>query len=178
MPQAQLGAVARHLHRLLGAHQVRDLTDAQLLQRFVTNREEDAFAVLVRRHGPLVLGVCRRVLRHEQDAEDALQATFLTLARHAGSIRQTDAVGSWLYRVAHRIATKAGVHMARRKMLEKRDHPQTDATGSPAQEAALSELQALLDEELNRLPEKYRAPFVLCCLEGKTRTEAARELGW
>src|SRR5262245_34005254 len=178
MPQAQLGAVARHLHRVLGAHRVRDLTDAQLLQRFVTDCEEEAFAVLLRRHGPLVLGVCRRVLGHEQDAEDAFQATFLTLARHAGSIRQTEAVGSWLYRVAHRIATKAGVNMARRKTLEKSSHPGVDTPGSPVNEAALGELQTLLDEELNRLPEKYRAPFVLCCLEGKTRTEAARELDW
>src|SRR5262245_37915772 len=97
MPQTQLGPVARHLHRMLGAHRVRELSDAQLLERFVTHREEDAFTVLLRRHGPLVLGVCRRVLRREQDAEDAFQATFLTLARRAGSIRRADAVGSWLY---------------------------------------------------------------------------------
>src|SRR5262249_9025653 len=112
----------------------------------------------------------------------AFQATFLTLARHAGSIRRTDAVGSWLYRVAHRIATRAGVNMARRKTMEKRGYAENgtdiNGTSSPANEAALGELQALLDEELNRLPEKYRAPFVLCCLEGKTRPEAARELGW
>jgi RNA polymerase sigma factor (sigma-70 family) len=170
---------------MLGAHRIRELPDAELLNRFATNSEEEAFAVLLRRHGPLVLGVCRRVLRHEQDAEDAFQATFLTLARHAESIRRTDAVGSWLYRVAHRIAIKAGVHMARRKSLEKRG-PAVNGThdahgsrvGSPSNEASLSELQTLLDEELNRLPEKYRAPFVLCCLEGKTRPEAARELGW
>jgi RNA polymerase sigma factor (sigma-70 family) len=174
--------VARQLHRLLGAHRTRELSDAELLNRFATSRQEDAFAVLVRRHGPLVLGVCRRVLHHEQDAEDAFQATFLTLARHAGSIRRTAAVGSWLYRVAHRIATKAGVNMARRKTMEKRGHAENgthiNGTNSPANEAALGELQALLDEELNRLPEKYRAPFVLCCLQGKTRPEAARELGW
>jgi RNA polymerase sigma factor (sigma-70 family) len=185
MPQTQLGPVARHLHRLLGAHRVRELSDTELLDRFAASREEDAFTILLRRHGPLVLGVCRRVLRHEQDAEDAFQATFLTLARNAGSIRRTDAVGSWLYRVAHRIATKAGVNMARRKSLEKRGRAGDDThdshangAGSPPNEAALGELQALLDEELNRLPEKYRAPFVLCCLEGKTRPEAARELGW
>jgi RNA polymerase sigma factor (sigma-70 family) len=167
---------------LLGAHRVRELTDVELLGRFAAGREEDAFAVLLRRHGPLVLGVCRRVLHHEQDAEDAFQATFMTLALHAGSIRRTDAVGSWLYRVAHRIATKAGVNMARRKTLEKRGHAEkgthVNGTTSPPNEAALGELQALLDEELNRLPKKYRAPFVLCCLEGKTRPEAARELGW
>src|SRR6516162_6049171 len=143
MPLTQLGPVARRLHRLLGAHRVRELTDAELLGRFAASREEDAFAVLLRRHGPLVLGVCRRVLRHEQDAEDAFQATFLTLARHARSIRRTDAVGSWLYRVAHRIATKAGVNMARRKTLEKRGHPvngthdsPVNGANSPANEAA------------------------------------------
>src|SRR5262249_39014456 len=94
------------------------------------------------------------------------------------SIRQSEAVGSWLYRVAHRIAVKAGVNMARRKTLDKRRHPEVDTTTSPAHDASLNELQAMLDEELNQLPEKYRAPFVLCCLEGKTRPEAARELGW
>jgi RNA polymerase sigma factor (sigma-70 family) len=178
MTSTQIGPVARHLQRLLGAHRVREWPDAQLLQRFVAERAEDAFAALVRRHGPLVLGVCRRVLRREPDAEDAFQATFLMLARHAGSIRQTEAVSSWLYRVAHRIATKAGIAMARRSVLEKRVTPRADALGSPVNESSLAELQAVLDDEVARLPEKYRAPFVLCCLEGKTRTETARELGW
>jgi RNA polymerase sigma factor (sigma-70 family) len=174
----QIGPAARQLRRMLDAHRTHDLTDAQLLERFVAQREEEAFAALVRRHGPLVLGVCRRVLRREQDAEDAFQATFLMLARHAGSIRRTDAIGSWLYRVARRIATKAGIAMARRKNVENRTNPAADASSSPENESALAELQSLLDDEVARLPEKYRAPFVLCCLEGKTRPEAARELGW
>jgi RNA polymerase sigma factor (sigma-70 family) len=163
---------------MLGAQRARELTDTQLLERFVAVHEEDAFAALLRRHGPLVLGVCRRVLWREQDAEDAFQATFLMLARHARSIRQTEAVGSWLYRVAHRIATKAGIAMARRIALEKRAVAGANALGSPEGESSLRELQGVLDEEVARLPEKYRAPFVMCCLEGRTRTEAARELGW
>ncbi|HMF15082.1 MAG TPA: sigma-70 family RNA polymerase sigma factor, partial [Gemmataceae bacterium] len=178
MTSMQVGPVARRLQQVLGAHRVREWTDAQLLQQFVARREEDAFAALLRRHGPLVLGVCRRVLRREQDAEDAFQATFLMLARHAESIRETNSVGSWLYRVAHRIATKAGIAMARRNTLEKRVTPGANSAESPEHESSQAELQAVLDNEVARLPEKYRAPFVLCCLEGKTRTEAARELGW
>jgi RNA polymerase sigma factor (sigma-70 family) len=178
MTGTQMGPVARQLQRMLGAHRGRDWTDAQLLERFVAQREDDAFALLLRRHGPLVLGVCRRVLRREQDAEDAFQATFLMLARHAASIRRTDAVASWLYRVAHRIATKAGIAMARHKSIENRMDPEASASSSPEDESALAELQAVLDEEVAQLPEKYRAPFVLSCLEGKTRPEIARELGW
>jgi RNA polymerase sigma factor (sigma-70 family) len=178
MTRTQIGPVARQLQQMLGAQRVRELTDSQLLERFVAAREEDAFAAILRRHGPLVLGVCRRVLRREQDAEDAFQATFLMLARHARSIRQTEAVGGWLYRVAHRIATKAGIAMARRNALEKCVAPEVNAPGSPEGESSLRELQALLQDEVARLPEKYRAPFVMCCLEGRTRTEAARALGW
>ncbi len=178
MPATQIGPVARYLHRLLDKQRTHELTDAQLLQCFISKREEDAFTALLRRHGPLVLGVCRRVLRREQDAEDAFQATFLMLARHARSIRQTDAVGSWLYRVAYRIAAKAGNAMTRRNAVEKCASREDCTSGSPLHESSLRELQALLDEELARLPEKYRAPFVLCCLQGRTRTEAARELGW
>jgi RNA polymerase sigma factor (sigma-70 family) len=180
MPRVHAGPAVRHLHQLLGTHRSHELTDAELLQRFVTHREETAFAALLQRHGRLVMGVCRRVLPRTQDAEDAFQATFLTLVRRAGSIRNTEAVGSWLYCVARRIATKVGVDMARRSAREKSFAPGIDAPASPkaSSEASLRELQAVLDEELDRLPEKYRAPFVLCCLEGKSRPEAARALGW
>src|SRR5262245_5085650 len=175
MPRTRLAPVVRHVRRLAGAA---DLTDAQLLRRFVAGREEAAFAALLQRHAPLVMGVCRRVLRRQQDAEDAFQATFLALARHAGAIR-TEAVAGWLFRVARRIAVKAGTDMARRSAREKQLAPESDVNGppnSPSSDMALRELQAVLDEELGRLPEKLRAPFVLCCLEGKTRSEAAREL--
>jgi RNA polymerase sigma factor (sigma-70 family) len=176
MPRTQLGPVVRHLCGAAAADSNSELTDAELLRRFVEHREESAFTALLRRHGGLVMSVCRRVLTRRHDAEDAFQATFLTLIRHARSIRRTEAVAGWLYRVAHRIALQAGQDMARRSVRERQSG---QAARPPASsEAALRELQGVVDEEVRRLPEKYRAPFVLCCLEGKTRPEAARELGW
>src|SRR5262245_51587469 len=149
-------------------------TDGQLLARFVLARDERAFASLVQRHGPLVFGVCRRVLRHDQDAEDAFQATFLVLARRAASVRWQPSVAGWLYEVAHRLALKA--RAARRP----RPQPPATRTGAadPAIEAACREVCAVLDAELRRLPERFRAPLLLCYLEGKTRDEAAQQLGW
>jgi RNA polymerase sigma factor (sigma-70 family) len=161
---------------MAGAHPTPEQSDAELLRHFVEKREESAFTTLLERHGGLVMSVCRRVLPCRHDAEDAFQATFLTLIRHASSIRHAEAVGSWLYRVAHRIALKAGTDMARRTVRERQSGK---AAQTPAaSEIALRELQDIVDEEVRGLPEKYRAPFVLCCLEGKTRKEAARELGW
>jgi RNA polymerase sigma factor (sigma-70 family) len=174
MPPTPLGPVVCHLDRMLAGHRSADASDAELLRRFVAHREEDAFAALLRRHGGLVMGVCRRVLRREQDAEDAFQATFLALARHAASIRSAASLAGWLHGVAYRLATRAGRDRARRSAREQR----AVRAPRPSCEVALRELQAVLDEELSRLPEKYRAPFVLCCLEGKTRPEVARELGW
>jgi RNA polymerase sigma factor (sigma-70 family) len=148
------------------------LTDAQLLTRFVQVRDENAFAALVGRHGPLVLGVCRRVLSHHQDAEDALQATFLVLAQNARSIRQRESLRCWLHGVALRVARR--LRNARRP--EQALPP--DLTRPTADALSWREAQAVIDEELQRLPERYRLPLVLCYLEGKTRDEAARELGW
>jgi RNA polymerase sigma factor (sigma-70 family) len=148
-------------------------TDAQLLARFLACRDEAAFTALVRRHGPLVLGVCRRVLRHAQDAEDAFQAAFLVLARKAGSVLKGAAVGSWLYMVAYRTAQRARARQARRQAREKQvdeiPHPQVE----PQQ---VEDWRPLLDQELSRLPEKYRTPVVLCDLQGQSRREAARQL--
>jgi RNA polymerase sigma factor (sigma-70 family) len=175
MTRTQLEPVVRHLRRL-AAPDHHDPSDAQLLQRFAACREEAAFAALVERHGRLVLGVCRRVLRHEQDAEDAFQATFLVLARQAATIHRTEAVGSWLYRVAHRVATRAGVTMARQRAREREAGSRRPREVSS--DLAWRELQEVLQEELARLPEKYRAPFVLCCLEGRSGAEAAGLLGW
>jgi RNA polymerase sigma factor (sigma-70 family) len=153
-----------------------ELTDAQLLERYVRRRDEGAFAALVRRHGPLVRSVCRHVLHHAQDADDAFQATFLVFASRAASIHKATAVASWLHGVAYRTAMNA--RRARKRRGEEPGECEARACDQPVPAAALREVQAVVDEELGRLPEKYRAPFVLCCLQGKSRAEAARELGW
>jgi RNA polymerase sigma factor (sigma-70 family) len=176
MARAPLGTVLSHIRQLAGADRARELSDAQLLERFVSRHEESAFAALLQRHGRLVWSVCRQVLHNEHDAEDAFQATFLALARHASSIRAGQAVSSWLYHVAYRTALKAGADRSRRQARERQAMSTTRA--EPTSQLAWRELQAVLDAELERLPEKYRAPFVLCCLEGKSKPEAARELGW
>jgi len=152
------------------------VTDEQLLERFVSHKDAAAFEELVRRHGPMVLRVCQRVLQQAQDAEDAFQVTFLILARKAAAIAKRGSVGSWLYGVAYRVA------------LQTRDASQRHPASAGGQEAAIaarpqkpgepaSDARQALDEELNRLPEKYRAPLVLCYLEGKTNDEAADQLG-
>src|SRR5436190_2015036 len=149
--------------------------DGDLLEAFVRNRDEGAFAALVRRHGPMVLGVCRRIVGHAHDAEDAFQATFLVLARRAAAVRPRGQVGNWLYGVARRTALEARKRNARR-----RTHEQTMRdTHEPARDAAdlWSDLQPLLDAELARLPDKYRTALVLCDLEGRPRKEVARQLG-
>jgi RNA polymerase sigma factor (sigma-70 family) len=150
--------------------------DRQLLERFIAQRDEAAFAALVRQHGPMVLNVCRGVLRHEQDAEDAFQATFLVLARKADSIRQPEAVAGWLCEVAYRVAVKALAASARRRSQEPRDPPMMSA--DPTLDMTLRDLRRVLHEELRQLPEKYRAPLVLCYLEGRSHEEAAQQLGW
>ena len=167
------GILLRHIRKLLAT---REVPDQQLLERFIQRHDEIAFEMLVQRHGPLVLGVCRRVLHHEHDAEDAFQATFLVLAQKAGSIRKLGSVSSWLYGVANRIAAKARMNAAKRRCHE--DRAESLPTVEPAEDVNWRELRSLLDEELQRLPEKYRAPLVLCYLEGKTQDEAARELDW
>lgn len=154
-----------------------DLDDRTLLQRFVTVRDEAAFEVLVRRHGPMVLGVCRRVLGNAHDAEDAFQATFLVLARRAHSLRNPDLLANWLYGVANRSARKARAIAARRSFHERQAIPM--ATPALAtNEEDWGETRALLDKELQRLPSKYRVPLILCYLEGMTNEEAAAKLGW
>ncbi len=159
--------------RLLGSP-LRDCSDGQLLSRFVSCGDEKAFSVLMERHGGMVLRVCRRVLRNEQDAEDAFQATFLLLARKASSIRSTEAVASWLHAVAYRLALRSRARNANRQAREQ-EVAETEQ-GGPLETTWL-ELQAILDEELHRLPQKYQAPLLLCYLDGKTHEEAARELG-
>jgi RNA polymerase sigma factor (sigma-70 family) len=151
------------------------LTDGQLLGQFVARRDEAAFAALVRRHGPMVMGVCRRILRNAQDAEDAFQAAFLVLARKASRVTKREALVSWLYSVAYRAALGARASVLRRKAKEQQVEYMPHPIVAPAEDQ--SELLAVLDRELARLPEKYRLPVVLCELEGRSRKEAARQLG-
>jgi RNA polymerase sigma factor (sigma-70 family) len=164
------------LRRTVLQSQGAGLSDGQLLQSFILQREAAAFEALLRRHGPMVLGVCRRILRHAQDAEDAFQATWLVFVRKANSISPPDMVANWLYGVAYRTALKARAATARRWVKERQVKEMAQSEIDP--KAIWRELQQLLDQELNGLPDKYRIPIVLCDLEGKTRKEAARQLNW
>jgi RNA polymerase sigma factor (sigma-70 family) len=151
-------------------------SDGALLARFVERREEDAFAALVRRHGPLVLGLCRRWLGNLHDAEDVFQATFLVLARKAASVRKRQSLASFLHGVALRLAARIRAHAVRwRHFAQASDLMHSP---NPLDRLSVRELQQGLDEELQRLPERYRAPLLLCFLQGRTQVEAARELGW
>jgi RNA polymerase sigma factor (sigma-70 family) len=151
--------------------------DVELLRRY-TAGDEAAFELLVWRHAALVLGVCRRVLHHAQDAEDAFQATWLALARRARSVGQRGSVAGWLYQVACRIALRARARAVRRAAQEQPlAGPLADASADPAAQASGQELRQVLDEQLGRLPERFRAVFVLRCLAGLSGPEAARELG-
>lgn len=161
---------------LLHAVRARDAdtkTDGQLLEQFVAQRDETAFAALVRRHGPMVLGVCKRVLGNDSDAEDAFQVTFIVLVRKAGSLISRSTVGDWLHGVARCTALKAKVAAARRRVKEQ----VAGNLETPNQEPR-NDWLALLDEAVSQLPEKYRLPIVLCDLEGKTRQQVAEQLAW
>jgi RNA polymerase sigma factor (sigma-70 family) len=174
------------MHVLFRSGTVAGMTDGQLLERFAARRDADgeiAFAALVARHGPMVLGVCRQLLGDPHDAEDAFQATFLALARKAGSLRWPDRLGPWLYGVAQRKTRKVKQQKARRRKHEGRRVSRAGAADD--RRAARPELRPehreeaqALHEELGRLPEKYRAPIVLCYLEGHTHEAAAQALGW
>jgi RNA polymerase sigma factor (sigma-70 family) len=172
MANKQTGTVLHYLRTIASPP---DWTDAQLLERYGATSGEEAFAALVRRHGPMVLGVCQRVLQDWHEAEDAFQATFLVLARRAGQLDQPELLGHWLYRVAYRTAGKAKAARIRRRAVERQQVPSPDSTSSD--DPLWRDLRPILDEAVNGLPQKYRAPFVLCYLEGKTNDEAARVLG-
>jgi RNA polymerase sigma factor (sigma-70 family) len=155
--------------------QAENSPDEQLLHRFVSTREEAAFTELVRRHAPLVWSVCKRVLHEWHDLEDAFQATFLILVRKAASIGQPELLSAWLHGVAYRVAVRARDNTARRRAYE--CQALAGSAPDPTQTVAWRELRPLLDEEVNRLPDKYRLPFILCYLDGKTNEEVARSLG-
>jgi RNA polymerase sigma factor (sigma-70 family) len=175
MLDVKLKTVVRHLRTVVAPPPLNERTDFDLLLAFVADGEQAAFATLVERHGPMVLRVCRRVLQHEQDAEDAFQATFLVLAARAGAIRKAEALASWLHGVAHRVALRARRDAGRRRKHEREGQAMAVRVGRS--EPEWSEVQAALDEEVQALPQRWRAPFVLCFLEGRSRAEAARELG-
>jgi RNA polymerase sigma factor (sigma-70 family) len=168
-PNNRLRQILDSLHSALDG-----LSDGQLLARFMAGQDELAFARLVRVHGPMVMTVCKRVLQHAQDAEDAFQATFLILARKGRTVVHVDALAGWLYRVAYRTAMEARAMRARRREREK----QVDAVPHPEIPPAESrDWQAVLDHELSRLPQKYQTAIVLCDLEARSRRDAALQLG-
>lgn len=174
MSTAPFGTLLHYIHQLAYAQPCEHATDRQLLEAFIARRDEASFATLVARHGPMVLHVCRRILNHDHDVEDAFQATFLVLARHSKSIRNREVLPNWLHGVAYRTAMKAKQNYARRRNLETRlrEQPNRIAPSPP-----FDEVRAILDEEIQRLPESFRTAFVLCVLEGKSGPQAARELG-
>lgn len=176
MAERRLYGMLGYLRRLAGNTGQADVADSQLLERFVARHDHTAFESLVQRHAALVLGVCQRVLRHTQDAEDAFQATFLVLARKAAAIRQGEALGGWLHGVAYHIAIKARASAGRRREQERQVAAMTPADQTVAETG--NDLEPLLDAELQRLPEKYREPLIRCYLEGKSSREVALELGW
>jgi RNA polymerase sigma factor (sigma-70 family) len=175
MSDNPLGQVVRHLRRAAGTPTAAASEDRQLLEQFLSRHDEAAFAVLVRRYGPMVLGVCRRLLRNPDDAEDAFQVVFLVLVRKAHALGNRDLLANWLYGVAYRTALKARAQRARRQT---RERAVAELPGTGTAEDAAADLREVLDEEVRRLPEKYRLPIVLCYLQGATLAEAARELGW
>jgi RNA polymerase sigma factor (sigma-70 family) len=170
MAAAQFRSVLYHLGAACST-----ASDAELLERFRARRDEAAFTQLLRRHGPMVIGVGRRLLRQEADAEDVFQATFLLLARKASTIRKPESVGSWLHGVARHLALKAQSRAARRKAHERRAAAMRDTTATARE--AWQELREALDQALQGLPEHHRSVLLLCYLEGRTQEKAARQLG-
>jgi RNA polymerase sigma-70 factor (ECF subfamily) len=181
MTSGQVPSVLRYLRQLVGQRSGDPVSDRHLLERFATRRDETAFATLLERHGPMVYGVCLRLLQDAHDAEDAFQATFLVLARKAASVPWQESVGGWLHEVAYRVACKARTAAGQAAEFTQRLGQREVVampSADPLTQVVERELRAVLDEELAYLPEKYRLPVVLCYLESRTNEEAARQLGW
>jgi RNA polymerase sigma factor (sigma-70 family) len=176
MARRSIGTLIQWLRKSATRRDIDALSDAHLLERFAFECDATAFEILVQRFGPMVFGVCRRILGDVHAAEDAFQATFLVLARKAPSLLRRSLVGNWLYGVAYRTAKRAKADAARRHSHE-RQAPMSSRS-DPLEEVVWRDLRSVLDEEIQDLPAKYRRPFVLCYLEGRTSEEAARELGW
>ena len=186
MPSEKTATAHRQVRTLFEVGAVGTMTDGQLLELFTARRNDDiaefAFEALVKRHGPMVMGVCRRILRDSHDSADAFQATFLVLARRAGGVRVDDSLGRWLYGVSRRVALQARASAARRLSrevagAEPAEIANLDSACHRQRDRDQEDLFAALDEEVARLPEKYRAAVMLCDLEGTKHDEAARRLG-
>ncbi len=173
MAVSQIEPIIKHLRTVALRQDGAGVTDGQLLETFVTTQDAGAFEALVRRHGPMVWGACHRLLRNQHDAEDAFQATFLVLARKAASVSPREMVGNWLYGVAHTVALRAQVATAKQRVRERQVMHMPEP--APVNQGIPEDLQTLLDQELRRLPDKYRTAIVLCDLEGRTRREVARQ---
>jgi RNA polymerase sigma factor (sigma-70 family) len=174
MNKSAVGDLLAHLRNTWATHAARELTDGQLLRLFLDQRESVAFAVLMNRHGPMVLDICRQILGNSHSAEDAFQATFMVLFRRARSIRRRNSLGSWLFGVAKRIAAKDRARITKRRQKEAlaMERPTPGALNEPD-----SELRRILQEEIERLPDKFAAAVVLCYIEGKTYEQAGKEVG-
>jgi RNA polymerase sigma factor (sigma-70 family) len=175
MPTSRVSEVIQYLRRTVLLPDGTPLTDGHLLSRFVEGRDEDAFAALVKRHGPMVWGVCRRLLSNHHDAEDAFQATFLVLVRKAATVLPREMVANWLYGVASMTATRGRIAAAKARRRERQVAEMPEP--AVAEPDRWEDLRPLLDQELTRLPDPYRVVVVLCDVEGKTRKEVARQLG-
>src|SRR6266545_50966 len=162
-------SLLQHVRRLAAAAS----SDEQLLADFLARRSDEAFSALLGRHGPMVLNVCRRILHDAHAAEDVFQATFLVLADRAGAIRQRASLAGFLHGVAYRLATRT-----RRRQMQSLPAAVCDKAVGPPEALAWKEMLGILDHELGQLSDRYRAPLVLCYLEGRTQDEAARQLGW
>ena len=174
---AELQVLIRHIRRVAGRQELAPRTDRELLTAYARERDEEAFTELVRRHAALVAGVCRRVLRNEQDIEDVFQATFLILSRKARAVSWHESAANWLHSVAFHLALRARKNAARQQKLQ-RDYRLNQSTARPAVADLESRaLQEVLDQELARLPETCRSALILCYLEGRTRDQAAQHAG-
>jgi RNA polymerase sigma factor (sigma-70 family) len=169
----------RYIRRLAVHAEQPEAADKALLDRFIANRDERAFTVLVERHAALVLQVCWRILENTHDAQDAFQATFLVLARKAATVHPPEALPAWLHGVARRVALKTRSARLRHRRAERPLTATTvDSRPDPLAELATRDFLAIVDEEVRRLAEVYRLPVILCCLEGRSIEEAAQQLGW
>jgi RNA polymerase sigma factor (sigma-70 family) len=168
----------RHIRRLAPTPETDQVSDAALLDRFIAERDQQAFTALVERHAAMVLQVCRWVLGNADDAEDAFQGTFLVLARKAAAVRPREALAAWLRGVARRVALKTRAARIRYHETGPLLEAPADGRADPLAELSARELLTILDEEVQRLPERYRLPLILCCLGGRSLEEAARQLGW